>query len=345
MKAHLSLPAYLPGLLLCVVIAAISVAGERLESAWFGRAWVEALVLAILLGTAVRTIWTPPPCFAAGVKCAGKTVLEIAVVLMGATISFEALIVAGLPLIAAVVCTVIIAIFASFLLGRIFGLNAKMAVLVACGNGICGNSAIAAVAPVIEADSDDVATAIAFTAVLGIGVVLLIPAIAAALQLSAYAGGILAGLTVYAVPQVLAAAGPMGTTAVQVGTLVKLVRVLMLGPIVTCLALLRSRTCEDADAPLTHARHAVLDFLPPFIIAFLALATLRSLGLLPDALIKPAHVGGKLLTIVAMAGLGLSVDLRSVTTAGPRVTAVVSLSLLILGSIALVALHLIGLAR
>ena len=343
MKASLSVLATFPGLLLCAAIATVSMAAEQLESAWFGRPWMEALVLAIVLGTAIQAILPPPQRFTAGIKCAGKTVLEIAVVLMGATISLQALALVGPPLIAAVICTVLIAIFASFVLGRIFGLNSKMAVLVACGNGICGNSAIAAVAPVIEADGDDVATAIAFTAVLGIGVVLLIPVIATELQLSAYAGGILAGLTVYAVPQVLAAAGPMGTIAVQVGTLVKLVRVLMLGPIVTCLALLRLRACEDRAAH--RPRRSIFYFLPPFIIAFLALATLRSFGLLPDALVEPAHVGGKLLTIVAMAGLGLSVDLRSATAAGPRVTAVVSLSLLILGAIVLVALHLTGLAH
>lgn len=82
-----------------------------------------------------------------------------------------------------------------------------MAMLVACGNAICGNSAIAAVAPVINAESDDIATSIAFTAVLGIVVVIALPVAAHHLHLSPYAGGALAGLTVYAVPQVVAMAG------------------------------------------------------------------------------------------------------------------------------------------
>jgi uncharacterized membrane protein YadS len=108
-------------------------------------------------------------------------------------------------------------------------------VLVACGNSICGNSAIAAVAPVIGADGEDVAASIAFTAVLGVVVVLLLPFLAPLLHLSGLQYGVLAGLTVYAVPQVLAATAPLGMVAVQMGTLVKLVRVLMLGPVVLVL--------------------------------------------------------------------------------------------------------------
>ena len=214
---------------------------ERIETLWAGKAWLEALVIAILLGAIVRTLWTPPKLFDRGIRCAAKTMLELAIVLMGATVSFGAIFAAGLPLMVSIVLTVIGAIVVSFALGRSLGLNRKMALLVACGNAICGNSAIAAVAAVIDADSDDIATSIAFTAVLGIGVVVALPFLAAALHLSPAAGGILAGLTVYAVPQVLAAAGPMGSVAIQVGTLVKLVRVLMLGPIVTGLSLLMAR--------------------------------------------------------------------------------------------------------
>jgi uncharacterized membrane protein YadS len=110
-------------------------------------------------------------------------------------------------------------------------------VLVACGNAICGNSAIAAVAPVIGATAREVASAIAFTAVLGVVVVLVLPLLIPALGLSATQYGVLAGLTVYAVPQVLAATAPLGSLSMQTGTPVKLVRVLMLGPLVLLLSL------------------------------------------------------------------------------------------------------------
>ena len=93
----------------------------------------------------------------------------------------------------------VLSILVSHALGRALGLKPKLALLVACGNSICGNSAIAAVAPVIEADSEDVVTAIAMTAVLGVGVVLLLPLLIGLLGLSYYQYGVLAGMTVYAV--------------------------------------------------------------------------------------------------------------------------------------------------
>src|SRR5581483_1913623 len=134
------------------------------------------------------------------------------------------------------------------LISRVLGLPQKMAILVACGNSICGNSAIAAVAPIIGASSEDVASSIAFTAVLGVVVVLTLPFLVPILSLSYTQYGVLAGLTVYAVPQVLAATLPIGALSNQVGTVVKLVRVLMLGPVVFGLSLFAGRLRNDKEA-------------------------------------------------------------------------------------------------
>lgn len=333
----------LPGLALSIAIAGAAIVLARVEALAMGHSWLEPLVLAILLGTILRTAWALPASFAPGISCAAHTVLEVAVMLIGATISFGAIMAAGPALLGGIVATVVAAIGLSFLIGRAFGLPPKMATLVACGNAICGNSAIAAVAPVIEADSKDVATAIAFTAVLGVGVVLLLPFLAAGLHLSPVAGGALAGLTVYAVPQVLAAAGPMGGVAVQMGTLVKLTRVLMLGPVLLLLSLAAPRGAAAARGAKFDRRRLAL-ILPWFIVGFVLLAVLRSIGLLPEAAVGAADQVAGLLTVVAMAALGLGVDLRSVAVAGPRVTAVVTLSLCLLATIALGILWATGLA-
>lgn len=337
--------AVLPGLLVSIAVTLAALVLQRAEVALTGRAWLEALVLAILIGTAVRTAWTPGAHWHAGIRFSAHMLLEVAVMLLGATISLGAIVGAGVPLVAGIIATVAIAIGASFALGRLFGLPRKLAILIACGNAICGNSAIAAVAPVIDAESDDVAASIAFTAVLGVVVVLALPLIAHALGLGEHAGGALAGLTVYAVPQVLAAAAPLGTVAVQLGTLVKLVRVLMLGPVVLGLSLIMAKRRGSTHDLAGHGLGALLTrFIPWFILAFLALATARSIGLLPDALVMEASRLASLLTIVSMAALGLGVDLRSVTAAGPRVIAVVSFSLLILGGVALIVIRCAGLA-
>lgn len=342
MKAGCPFLAVIPGLALSTGVAGAALVCERAERFAVGKPWLEALVIAILLGAIIRTVWAPSRLFVPGIAYAAKPVLELAIAIMGATVSFGAIAVAGLPLIASIVGTVVAAIAVSFLIGRLLGLPGKMALLVACGNAICGNSAIAAVAPVIDADGDDVATSIAFTAVLGIGVVIAIPIIATWLHLDAAAGGVLAGLTVYAVPQVIAAAGPMGSVAVQVGTLVKLVRVLMLGPVITGLSLLFARRTTRRER--TQRRHAILALMPPFILAFLLFATVNSAGLFPRALVTWAHNLSGYLTILAMAGLGLGVDLRSVSAAGPRIIFVVTASLFILGGMAFVTLRIVGLA-
>lgn len=342
MKSAMPCSSLLPGVALCggVTLAAHAVAD--LEAITLGRSWLEALVLAILIGTLVRTAWQPTVRCDAGIRFAASTLLEVAVVLMGATISFGIMLDAGPRLLFSIVATVCFAIVASFLLGRALGLPCRMALLIACGNAICGNSAIAAVAPVIDAEGDDVGTAIAFTAVLGIAVVLVLPVVSSLLHLSGPASGVLAGLTVYAVPQVLAAAGPMGHVAVQWGTLVKLIRVLMLGPLVVSLALVRP--ADNTTGPSATSRHDWRHLLPGFIVGFLTLAAARSLGWVPDAWADSARALSSVLTVVAMAGLGLGVDLRHVWAAGLRVSVTVTASLLLLGLAALVSIHGTGLA-
>jgi uncharacterized integral membrane protein (TIGR00698 family) len=331
-----------PGILLCAAVSGVAIGLQTVETTLFGRAWLEALVLAILVGTAVRTAWKPHPRWKAGIDFSAKILLEVAVVLLGASISAATLASAGLPLLIGVAVVVALAISASYGLGRLVGLPHRMATLIACGNSICGNSAIAAVAPVIGADADEVATSIAFTAVLGVGVVLGLPVLAVLLHMRPLQFGALAGLTVYAVPQVLAATAPVSALSVQMGTLVKLVRVLMLGPVSVVLALITARRGDNQTAkrglpPLHH-------LVPWFIVGFLALTAARSVGVIPTELLKPAANTANVLTVISMAALGLGVDVRVVANAGVRVVGVVVMSLVMLGLVSLVLIRLLGLA-
>ncbi|TDW64462.1 putative integral membrane protein (TIGR00698 family) [Novosphingobium sp. PhB55] len=334
----------IPGLALCLAVTGAAYLCQRAEQALLGEAWLEALVLAIVIGTALRSIWTPDPRWQAGIAFSARFLLEAAVVLLGVSVSAATILAAGPALLLGIAAVVVLAIAASFVVGRLLHLPARMALLVACGNSICGNSAIAAVAPVIGAESDDVAASIGFTAVLGVVVVLVLPLFGAALHLGGLQYGALAGLTVYAVPQVLAAAAPLGSVAVQMGTLVKLVRVLMLGPVCLLLSFAAPRLCNETggtsprdpagDRPAS-ARPALHHLVPWFIVGFLALIALRSFGLVPERLIAPAETTATCLTVVSMAALGLGVDVRTVASAGGRVTAAVVLSLLVLGAMSL----------
>ncbi len=298
-------------------------------------------MLAILIGVAVRTAWKPGARWHPGINFSAKFVLECAIVILGASVSFTTIAALGPFLIFGIAAIVSIAIGVSYLLCRLLGLPLRLSVLVACGNSICGNSAIAAVAPVIGADGDDIAASISFTAVLGVIVVLTLPLLVPILHLSLTQYGVLAGLTVYAVPQVLAATLPIGALSNQVGTVIKLVRVLMLGPVVLGFSLL-SGGLRPAHARANRRRPALTELVPWFITGFLALLVLRSLDLIPHVLLPPITRAAGLMTTVAMAGLGLGVDVRAVARTGPRVTLAVTLSLIVLGLMSYGLIRLAG---
>ena len=325
----------IPGIALSAAVTGAAILLERGETGLFGRAWLESLVLAILLGSLVRTVATVPAACEAGVRFSAKVVLELAVMLLGASVSAGAIVAHGLPLLGGIALSVVLAIAFSYTVGRLLRLPHEMAVLVACGNSICGNSAIAAVAPVIDAQGKDVASSIAFTAVLGVVVVLVLPVLDRVLALTPLQYGIFAGMTVYAVPQVLAAAAPVSQASLHIGTLVKLVRVLMLGPVVLGLSLFRRDGARRAALPLAQ-------LVPWFIVGFLALMTLRSIGALPAVLLEPAHVTSGWLTSMSMAALGLGVDARAVLRAGGKVTTTVVVSLVGLGAISWGLIALLG---
>jgi uncharacterized integral membrane protein (TIGR00698 family) len=343
----------IPGVVLCLSITTMATALQIVEVRFAGEAYLEALVVAILLGVAIRMAWAPGPLWHPGIVFSAKMLLEIAVVLLGASVGAHTVLALGPALLGGIVLVVAVAIATSFVISRFLGLSQRMAILVSCGNSICGNSAIAAVAPVIGASGDEIASSIAFTAVLGVVVVLLLPLLVPVLLLSLTQYGVLAGLTVYAVPQVLAATLPIGAVSNQVGTVVKLVRVLMLGPVVLCLSLLTRRLRDEADEGASHVtagdrpirgRPALHELVPWFIVGFLVVLALRSLNLIPENMLLPIKTVASVLTTISMAALGLGVDVRVVAKAGGRVTAAVTLSLVVLGAISLGLIRLLGVA-
>jgi uncharacterized integral membrane protein (TIGR00698 family) len=322
------------GIFVAAVVGAASLAIAGVETRLLGHPVIEALVVALLLGMVVRTMWKPGPAFEPGIRFTGKEILEFSVVLLGVSVDLPLLVRAGPALAVAIVSIVVIGLALGMVIARALGLRPKLGALVATGNAICGNSAIAAVAPVIGADADDVASSIAFTAILGVIVVLGLPLLIGPLSLTHYQYGVLAGLTVYAVPQVLAAAFPVSALSGDVATLVKLVRVLMLGPVVLFFAV-RSRGASGR-AP------SFATLVPWFIVGFLLLATLRAVGVVPTTWVAPTRTVSMYLTVLAMAALGLSADVRSVAKAGTRVVVAVSLSLLVLIALGIGIIHLLS---
>jgi uncharacterized integral membrane protein (TIGR00698 family) len=335
----LRLFALLPGIGLSGLIALAATLLAQVEADMLGRAWLEPMVLAILLGMALANLWRVPGAFAPGVVFSAKTLLDIAVALLGATLSWAAIAALGGKLFFGIMLLVLVALGLTFVLARALGLSRRLSILIAAGNSICGNSAIAAVAPIVGARPHDVAAAIALTALIGVIAVLALPFAVFAFGMAHGNYALLTGLTVYAVPQVVAAAAPFGSAVIALATLVKLARVVMLGPLTLLLSVLAPRFAEGGEPPAS-GRPTL--YLPWFIIAFALLATLRSMGAIGDETAAMLGSVSKLLATVAMAALGLGVSIATLREVGPRVALASAGAAILLLLLALAVVQLLG---
>ncbi len=322
-----------PGLLVCVVVGGVAWTIAWGEKRAIDNAIVDALVVAMLLGILLRNTISLPGSLDAGAKFSSKQILEASVLLLGASVDLGAVFDAGGTLLGLIAFSVIGGITLAWVVGRSLGLHSKLAILIGVGNSICGNSAVAAVAPAIRASADDVAIAIGVSAVMGVGQILLLPLIVPGLSVTDYQYGVIAGISVYAVPQVVAAAFAVSNLSGQVATLVKLTRVLFLGPMILVLGFLHRKERVKGEATKTLYQRFSL-FMPWFVGGFLILTLARTTGLINDDVSDLAKDISKVFFAVAMVGLGLGVDLKKVRAVGPRVaiTILVSMSFMIIVS-------------
>ena len=305
-----------------------------------GRLAPDAVVIALVVGLLIRSAWHPPASWAPGMAIAGRQVLEVAIILLGASTDLRVMVRAGPWLAASVVAVTAFALGTGWLAARRAGLGRTHALLVTSGNAICGNSAIAAVATVVRAPAGEVASSVAYTAILSIGLVLVLPLAGTLAGLSDLQYGALAGMTVYAVPQVLAATYPVSAAAGEVGTLVKLMRVLLLMPWLALLSVLERRRGGSAAG----GGHVLARILPPYLLAFILLALGRTAGAVPDAVVPWARTASHALTTVAMAALGLAVEPAAVRSVGRPVVLAATTALVLLVLAALLVATRLGAA-
>lgn len=318
-----------PGIVLCCAVALVAHLAGMAQRA-VGHQVIDAYVGAILIGMALRTFAQPGRPFDKGIDFSARTLLEIGVALLGASIGYGLVPGLSLGIVLGAMALVVIGMALSFAIGRALGLSKNLAIMVACGSSICGNSAIAAVAPAIRAEPPEVTAAIAFTAIWGLPLAILYPFFFDTMGLTAAQYGAFAGLSIYSVPQVLAATLPIGAVATQIGTFTKLVRVMMLAPVLLVVSLANARSRN------------VRVTLPWFIYAFLALVALRSLGLIPDEPRAWLLTASNLLTLVAMAALGLSADARVLLRSGSRVSLAALASMILIGVMGYAIVRLVG---
>jgi len=302
----------LPGLALCAALGlAAAVLGRLLPV-------VGAAIFALGLGIGARLIAGAAPSLSAGVKLASKPLLQAAVVLLGAKVSLGTIVAVGgeslVVMLASLSAAFVVALFA----GRALGVEPKLAVLVGTGTAICGGSAIAAAAPVIGSEDHDTAYAFSVIFAFNPAAVFLFPALGHLFGLGDQGFGLWAGTAINDTSSVVAAAYSWSEPAGDYAVIVKLTRTLMIVPVTLVLGILAARGSFGAQEGAASARGLKAIRLPWFILAFLGASLLRTLGVIPEAAGKALAEAGVLLIAVALAGIGLSTDLRKIARTGWR---------------------------
>lgn len=316
----------LPGFALAALLAVIA---HYLSAAIKPWVIVEALVAGMLLGILLTVFIGPKKPLKPGLDFTARNLLEVAIILLGFRLNFSEIARLGPAALIGVVLFVPLIVLAATLMGRAWKLDRKLAVLIGVGSGICGSSAIAAIAPCIGAEEEDSALAVSGLSVLGAIAVIVFSAVAGSVRLSEPQYGVWAGLSLQAVPNAIAAAHARGTLAGDVGTLVKMARVALLAPMALLLTFLFGRR----QAAAAGSKHPPRVAVPLYVILFIAAATANSVGIIPKQASGWLAAASGNLMLLAMTALGIGVDLRSLRhKAGPAFSLSVVLFLAVAGS-------------
>ncbi|MBT1159654.1 YeiH family putative sulfate export transporter [Aminobacter anthyllidis] len=265
----------------------------------------------------------------AGLGIAGKKLLRLAVALLGLQLTFGQLASIGVTGLAVAAAALVLTFSFTVWMGRVLGIDRKLALLLAAGTSVCGASAIAGANAVAKADDEDVSYAVACITLFGTIAMFLYPLLQAILGLDPYEYGLWIGLSVHEVAQVVGAGFQGGEVAGQTAVVAKLARVMMLAPLVVGIAALAA---IPADASLPRKGMQVI---PTFIVGFLLLTMLNSSGLVPEQLRAPIVVVTPVLLTAAMGALGLGTNLSKLRRRGFRPLVVSGLATLFIATVGL----------
>ena len=310
---------YIPGFVSAVAIAALA---RRLESL-LPIHLIGASVIALFIGMIINHFHKPGKRMAPGIKFTSKKVLKFAIVLLGASLSIGTIMHIGRLSLTVMVFTLATCFGGGYFIGKALGLNWKLSNLISAGTGICGGSAIAAIAPVIDAEDSDIAYAISATFLFDMAMIVLFPIMGRAMGLSDMAYGLWAGTAVNDTSSVVAAGYAYSEAAGDFATMVKLTRTLSIIPTVLVFAFiqLRLKRKEAAAAGENSDAKMQLNFLnlfPWFILGFLAMAGLNSVGLFSSVFSSAAKDISKFLMVSALAAIGLNTSFKDMKNSGIR---------------------------
>jgi len=298
---------YLPGILFCALIAFLS---KQLAN----FLPINSLTIGIILGMIYSNVIGLQKPLQDGTKYTVKKLLKLGIILLGVELNFVALYQSGINILLLAITVVVIGTVVAPLIAKLLGFNDKLGTMLGIGSSVCGTSAVVAVAPVIEADEDDTALAVAIISLLGAIGVLIFPIIGSAIGFSDVQYGFWSGSSLQGVAHALAAAGARNDIALEMATYVKMTRVVLLAPVTLYLSAKFSSKASDGKRKLN---------LPVYVLLFIIMGIITSFGVLNfniGALTMQAWLkkASKELILWAMIAMGLGVNFNKIKDVGAK---------------------------
>ena len=309
-----------PGIALSLAIAALACFLESLLPIHL----IGSAVIAMFIGMIFNYFLQNTRIFALGLKFTSKKILKLAIILLGLSLNITTILNVGKMSLLVMIFTLLTCFGGGYFIGRALGLNWKLSNLISAGTGICGGSAIAAIAPTIEADDNDVAYAMSATFLFDMAMILLFPIMGRAIGMTDQAFGIWAGTAVNDTSSVVATGYAFSEAAGDFATMVKLTRTLAIIPTVITFSLIQLRLkrkealAKSENVGELKANIKITKIFPWFILGFLAMSIVASLFSVPAEVVSHTKSISKFLMVSALAAIGLNTSFSKLKKAGIR---------------------------
>jgi len=303
---------FILGIAICFAVAGVSVFVEKLIPGEVLGASIIALFMGTIINSFFHPNWMKP-----ALKFTSKKILKIAIILLGASLSIGTIMSVGKMTFFVMLFTFAMCFGGGYFVRKLFGLNWKLSNLISAGTGICGGSAIAAIAPVIDADDKDIAFAMSSTFLFDMVMIALYPLMGKALGMSDIAYGIWAGTSVNDTASVVASRYAFAEIAGDFATMVKLTRTIAIIPTVLVFAYIGTRVKRKELKEANQGKKVnLVKIVPWFIGGFLLLAILNSVGCIPTTVSGIIKSTSKFLMVTALAAIGLGTSITDFKRAG-----------------------------
>lgn len=319
-----------PGIVLAAMISAAAFAARSLP----GLAAFSPMILAVVVGIVFSNVVGATVNTGAGIAFCQRSLLRFAIVLLGFQLTLGQVASIGLAGAGVVIATLLATFVFTTAVGRLIGVDRKLAELIAAGTSICGASAIVATNIVTGARDEDVAYAVASITLFGTVAMLAYPILAPVLGLDHQAFGLWAGASIHEVAQVIGAGFQNGTQSGEVATIAKLARVAMLAPTVVALGFMAHRKVEDGQG----ARAPV----PWFVVAFAVIVAINSVIEVPAGFRSTIAMVTTALLTMGLAAMGLQADVSEIRSRGLRPLLLATSAFVFIACFSLAAVKLVG---